>query len=284
MGYVKRAAMRNLASVMVMFVAICVGSAARAEYLLGAGDVVKITVFQNNDLATEARVSEAGTVSFPLIGQVNATGASAAALERQIATRLRDGGFVNRPQVNALVIQFRSIQVSVLGQVNRPGRYPLEQSVNRVTDVIAIAGGLTPQGGDAVTVVRQEQGKEVRFLIDLQQALLESGGLAKDSIVRNGDVIYVPRYAVFYVYGEVQRPGQYRLERDMSVIQALASGGGFSPRGSQRGLRITRGGATPAGATTVSNLANGKEVVGREVSLSERIQPDDVLFVRESLF
>ena len=92
------------------------------DYVLGPGDIVKITVFQNPDLTTETRVAETGAITFPLIGAVGVAGQSAGAVERIIAQKLRDGGFVNRPQVNVNVLQFKSIQVSVLGQVNRPGR------------------------------------------------------------------------------------------------------------------------------------------------------------------
>jgi polysaccharide export outer membrane protein len=240
------------------------------DYTLGAGDVVKVTVFQNPDLTTETRVSEAGTITFPLIGQVGIAGQTPAQAERVIATRLRDGGFVNRPQVNLVVLQFKGSQVSVLGQVNKPGRYPLDQSRNRLTEVLALAGGVLPTGADTVTLVTNEGGQEKKIEVDIPE-LMASGDLSRDLVVKNGDVIYVNRFPVFYIYGEVQRPGQYRVERGMTVMQAVAVGGGLTIRGTERGIRLTR--KDDKGAT-----------VTREAKPLELIQGDDVLQVRESLF
>jgi polysaccharide export outer membrane protein len=243
---------------------------APADYALGPGDVVRITVFQNPDLTTETRVSEAGTITFPLIGSVGAGGQPAAQVERVVAQKLREGGFVNRPQVNVVVTQFKSMQVSVLGQVNRPGKYPLEQSQNRLTEVLAVAGGVTALGSDTVTLITRENGKEVKIDVDLP-AIINSVDKGKDVVLKNGDVIFVPRYPVFYIHGEVQRPGQYRLERDMTVQQALAVGGGLTIRGTQRGMQISRKGG------------DGKPVT-RDAEPMENVRADDVIFVKESLF
>lgn len=244
---------------------------APADYLLGPGDIIRITVFQNPDLTTETRVSEAGTITFPLIGSVSVGGQPTSHAESVIARQLRDGGFVNRPQVNVVVIQFKASQVTVLGQVNKPGRYPLEQSKNRLTEMLALAGGVTPLGADVVTVISVgADGKERKFEVDVP-ALAQSGSLSKDIPLQNGDVVFVPRYPVFYIYGEVQRPGQYRLERDMMVMQAIAAGGGLTLRGTERGLRMNR------------RALDGK-IETKEIGISDPLQPDDVVFVRESLF
>ena len=241
-----------------------------ADYALGPGDVVKITVFQNPDLTTETRVSEAGTVTFPLVGQINAAGQSTAQLERAIAQKLRDGGFVNRPQVNAVVLQFRALQVSVLGQVNKPGRYPLEQSKNRLTEVVALAGGVTPLAADVVTLVTTDNGKEKKITVDLPE-LLRSGDLSRDAVIKNGDIIFVDRYPVFYIYGEVQSAGAYRLEPNMIVMQALALGGGLTLRATERGIGVHR------------RMPNGK-FMKLEAKLTDPVQAEDVVVVRESLF
>jgi polysaccharide export outer membrane protein len=250
--------------------ASAVASAQAPDYALGPGDIVKITVFQNPDLTIETRVSEAGTLTFPLIGAVAVGGRSTSQVEAMITDRLREGGFVNRPQVNVNVLQFKSIQVSVLGQVNRPGKYPLEQTQNRLTEVLALAGGVTALGGDVVTLITNENGKETKIDVDVPQ-IIRSVDKRKDVILKNGDVIYVPRYPVFYIHGEVQRPGQYRLERDMTVMQALAVGGGLTIRGTQRGMQLSRKGD------------DGKTVT-RDAQAMEVLQSDDVIFVKEGLF
>ena len=147
----------------------------------------RITVFQNPDLTTETRVSESGTVTFPLIGAVPAAGQSASALEQAVVDKLRDGGFVKRPQVNVNVLQYKSIQVSVLGQVNRPGRFPLDQAKNRLSEVLALAGGILPTGADIVTLVTRENGQEKKVQIDVP-GMLQTGDLTKDIPLQNGDV------------------------------------------------------------------------------------------------
>ena len=239
-------------------------------YELGAGDVVRITVFQNPDLATETRVGEAGTLTFPLIGDVRVAGLTTTDAEKLISQRLREGGFVQQAQVNMIVTQFRSVQVSVLGQVNRPGRYPVEGATYKLTDLLALAGGVTPLGGDTVTLVTKRSGREERREIDLP-GMFSSGDLSEDIVVANGDLIYVPRAPVFYIYGETQRPGQIHLERGMTVMQGIAAGGGPTPRGTERGVKVHR------------RDASGKlEVLKPE--LTDLLKPDDVIYLRESLF
>jgi polysaccharide export outer membrane protein len=245
-------------------------AADEREYVLGPGDIIRITVFQNPDLTTEARVSEKGMLTFPLLGAVSVGGKSTAAAETEIATRLRDGGFVRQPQVNVLPIQIRGNQVSVLGQVNRPGRFPLETANLRLTDMIATAGGISGSGADVVIFIGMRNNKQVRREIDMASLFLNNE-TTNDIVVAAGDIIYVHRAPMFYIYGEVNRPGAFRLERNMSVMQGLASGGGTSARGTTRGLRIHR--RMPDGALKVI-----------EPGLDDLLRSDDVIYVRESLF
>ncbi|MDR2209163.1 MAG: polysaccharide export protein EpsE [Azoarcus sp.] len=250
--------------------AVTAQAADEREYVLGPGDIVRITVFQNPDLTTEARVSEKGTLTFPLLGAVSVGGKSTSAAEAEIATRLRDGGFVRQPQVNVLPLQIRGNQVSVLGQVNRPGRFPLETANMRLTDMLAAAGGISAGGADIVIFIGVRNGKQMRREVDLPSLFL-SGETANDMVMAAGDILYVHRAPMFYIYGEVNRPGAFRLERNMSVMQGLASGGGTSSRGTTRGLRIHR--RMPDGSLKVV-----------EPGLDDLLRSDDVIYVRESLF
>lgn len=247
-----------------------VALAGTPEYVLGAGDLIKVTVFQNPDLTVETRVSESGAITYPLLGPVPVGGLPVGTAEEKLARLLREGGFVTQPQVNILVEQVRGNQVSVLGQVNRPGRYPLEMATNRLSDVLALAGGITPLGSDQVVLTGVREGKPFRLDIDMPSLFL-SEKADKDVAVRGGDVLYIHRAPQFYIYGEVQRPGAYRIERDMTVMQALAQGGGTTLRGTQRGIRIHRRDA-------------GGKVLEIEPAMDEVIRNDDVLYVRESLF
>jgi polysaccharide export outer membrane protein len=243
---------------------------AAQEYRLGPGDGVKISVFQNPDLSLETRVSETGVISYPLVGSVHIGGLSVAAAEQAIAEGLRKGGFVLQPQVTLVLQQVRGAQVSVLGQVARPGRYPLESTTMKVTDALALAGGGSPQAGDKVILTGMRNGRRVRAEIDVTE-LFVSWTPEKDVPIQAGDTLYVHRAPQFYVYGEVQRAGAYRVERQMTVLQALSLGGGLNPRGTERGIRIHRRGED--GATRILTP-----------QLNDAVQPDDVIVVREALF
>jgi polysaccharide biosynthesis/export protein len=242
----------------------------RSEYVLGAGDVIRITVFQNPDLTLETRLSETGQVSYPLLGPINVGGMSVAQAEKRIADGLRSGNFVKQPQVSVLVVQVRGNQVSVLGNVNRPGRYPLELADTRLTDILAAAGGVSQGGADIITVVGTRNGKPFRSEIDLPGAF-QAAQRTNDVILANGDVIYVDRAPTVFIYGEVQRPGVIRLERGMTVMQALATGGGLTQRGTEKGMRVHRRG--PDGKVQVI-----------QPSMDDQVRDGDVVYVRESLF
>lgn len=243
---------------------------AKPEHLLGAGDVIRVNVFQNPDLSLETRISEQGQITFPLVGAVTVGGLVVSAAEQRIAKALRDGKFVLNPQVNILVMQIRSAQVSVLGQVGKPGRYPIEQANSKVSEMIAAAGGVVPGASDIVTLSGQRNGRPVKLDIDLP-AILQAGKVELDTVVSNGDILFVDRAPMIYVYGEVQRPGVTRLERGMTVMQALAASGGLTQRGTERGLRIHRRDASGAVKVIQPNI-------------NDHVERDDVIYVRESVF
>ena len=243
---------------------------AQPEYELGKGDNIRIVVFQNPDLTVETRVTENGTISYPLVGSVKIGGLTIPAAEQAIAKALGDGGFIQKPQVNILLLQNRGNQVSVLGAVGRPGRFPLETFNTRVSEMIAIAGGILPSGADVAILTGLRDSKPLRREIDVPGMFLDNA-LQNDVVVAGGDVIYVHRMPVFYIYGEVQRPGSSRVERGMTVRQALAQSGGLTLRGTERRPRLFR------------RSADGKVQQSRP-ELDDLVQPDDVYYITESLF
>jgi polysaccharide biosynthesis/export protein len=245
------------------------GAASAAETPLGPGDVVKLSVYGNPDLALETRISEAGTITFPLIGQVDIGGLSVAAAEKKIANMLERGGYLKKAQVNMIVTTLQSQQVAVLGHVNRPGRYPVEGK-RSVLDLLAMAGGMSAEGGDSISLVRNRKGTVTKETIDVVQ-MVRSGQLDQNMEVAGGDVIYVERAPRFYIVGEVQRPGAFKVERSMTVLQALSAGGGLTARGTDRGIRITR------------RDANGKPTI-INAKHDDIVQVDDVITVKESWF
>ena len=240
------------------------------EYRLGSGDVVRIAVFQNPELTLETRITEAGVVSYPLLGMVRLGGRSVTEAERLIADGLKNGNFVRSPQVTLVVTQVRGNQASVLGQVNRPGRYPIEVAGMRLSDLLAMAGGTAPAGADMVVITGTRSGQPYRQEIDLP-ALFAGGGGANDIVIVNGDTVWVDRQPLVYIYGEVQRPGPLRLERGMTLLQALATGGGLTQRGTERGIRVHR----KDGSGQVEVL---------QPRMNDTLRDGDVVYVRESLF
>ncbi len=266
-------ALSRLFCLMGLFCLVSAGYAQEKldfDYKLGSGDAIKIVVFQNPDLTLETRVSESGSITYPLIGSVNIGGLTIEAAEQRIAAGLKNGGFVQQPQVNIVLGQVRGNQVSVLGQVNRPGRFPLETFNTRLSDVLAMAGGIAPTGSDTVIVTGIREGKPFRKEVDLPGIYVD-GRAGDDLVVSGGDVVYVHRAPVFYIYGEAQRSGVYRIERGMTVQQALAQGGGPTVRGTESRIRLDR-----------RNAQGQLERLTPE--MHEPIRADDVVYIRESLF
>jgi polysaccharide export outer membrane protein len=248
----------------------------QAEYQIGTGDNIRVLVFQNPDLTVETRVTENGTISYPLIGTVRIGGMTIPAAEQTIAKALSDGGFIQKPQVNIILLKNLGNQVSVLGAVGRSGRYPLETFNTRISEMIAIAGGIiagtveTPGGADTIILTGTRDGKPFRKEIDIVGMFLDNK-LENDVIVAGGDVIFVPMHPMYYIYGEVQRPGFHRVERGMTVRQAIAQSNGPTLRGTERRLRVYRRGT------------DGKIGI-LTPDLNDPVQPDDVYYVNESLF
>ncbi|MGO4464880.1 polysaccharide export protein EpsE, partial [Pseudoduganella sp. RAF53_2] len=209
-------------------------------------------------------------MTFPLLGQVEVGGLTVPEAEKKIGGLLEKGGYVRKAQVNLIVSQVASAQVSVLGMVNRPGRYPLEGGKRGVMDMLAQAGGFNADGGDTVTLVRNRNGQVTKTVVDVVD-IVRNGAMDKDMELAPGDVIYAERSPHFYIYGEVQRPGSFRLERQMTVAQALAVGGGLTPRGTERGTRIKR-----------RNGDGSMHVV--DAKADDLVQTDDVIYIKESWF
>ena len=175
---------------------------AQPRETLGQGDTVRVTVFQQPDLTTEARISERGTIVFPLIGEIELNGLTPTQAGARIAQELRHRNFLVNPQVNVTVPEAYGRQVAVLGQVARPGKYALGEAGPRLTDALALAGGITPTGNDIVTVLTR-RGNPGKREIDV--AAIRSGDMSANIEMQNGDTIFAERAPMFYIHGQVQR-------------------------------------------------------------------------------
>lgn len=248
---------------------ICGSQLGLAEYVIGAGDAVSIKVYGYQDLNVETRVADSGMISFPLLGDVNLAGQSTFDAGRNIAKLLAQRGLVTNAQVTVLLLDYKSQQVSVLGQVHKPGMYPLDSN-NTLTDIIAMAGGITQTGDDRVVITHHINGETTKEEVDLRN-VLEFSKNNNTGNLQKGDVIYVPKAAMFYIYGEVQRPGSFRLEPNMTVAQAISLGGGLTPRGTDSGIEVER-----------RDRAGVSHKI--DVELTDKVLKDDVIVVDERLF
>lgn len=270
MKYLSKFNLLVLAFIFLWFACInfAVANDARVN-VLGPGDLLKIFIYGHPDMTTEAKVSETGNITFPLLGEILVDGLTPSAAEKKIANLLESRDILRKPQVNIFTASLQSQMVSVLGFVRNQGRYPIEGK-RSLTEILAMAGGIIPEGGDLITLIRSDGKQFFKEVIDVSE-MVRSGDLSRDVQVRSDDLVYVERANRFYIYGEVQRAGTYRLERNMTVIQALSVAGGLNARGTERGLRIQR-------RDSEGNL----QVLSAKSS--DLVEPDDVIYIKESLF
>lgn len=235
---------------------------------LGPGDMVALQVYGRPELSISTYVGDDGNISVPLAGAVQVAGLSPAEASAKVAEAYRNGGFLLQPQVNLTLQQFRSQQISVLGEVRTPGRYTLE-SRTTIFDLLAQAGGASPEAADTLYLLRRDAGGQLlRIPLSIRDLVQHPG---PEQALRGGDSIYVPKAPQFYIYGEVHAPNHYKLEPGMTVIQAIATGGGVTDRGSDRRIEIRR--RNPDGSYKTFSAHAGDEV-----------QPDDVIRIKERIF
>lgn len=253
-------------------------AAQQAEYLVGSPDVLRITVYGDSDLSGEYPVDRSGTIAFPMIGNVRAEGLPVTAIELELRKRLADG-YLNDPQVHVKVHTYKSQRIFVVGQVERPGAYPLSGETT-LLEALALAGSVNASAGDEVVIVRPRQGAaagpvlpeqtDVEGVLRIDLHKLQSGELYQGTTLRDGDTIFVPKADDIYVFGQVRNPGAFPIQRGMTVLQALALAGGITERGTTSRLRIVR----IVGGTR-------KEL---KVKLGDRVLPGDTVIVKERLF
>jgi polysaccharide export outer membrane protein len=238
---------------------------------VGPGDQIRVEVFGSADLTTTTYVADDGFIRLPLAGAVAVGGQSPAEAAKRIETALKVGQFLVNPQVTVSVVQSLSQRVSVLGEVTSPGRYPI-QSNSTVFDLIAQAGGLTAKGSDRIYVLRaDESGTLQRLPVDLRRVLgSQDASSAAIKTLRGGDSIIVPK-GTFTIAGQVTQPGEYRIEGDMMLFEAIARAGGVTPMGSSSRVEVRRRGAND-------------KVIEVKVNKNLRIEPGDVIRVKERLF
>ena len=243
--------------------------AAAASFTIGPGDTVQIDVLGRPELSVRGSVSDDGQVTSALIGAVAIGGLTPAQAAARIAESYRAGQYLVAPQVTVTIVDYQSQLLTVLGEVGRPGRFPIRTRLS-VLDALAVSGGITEQGASMAYLLRPEDSLVTRYEIDLD-ALIQTGAGQQYFELLAGDILVVPKAEVFYIYGEVRSPNAYKIKPGITVIQALSLAGGLTDKGTDRRIDIRRRDSSG----TLRTLP---------VSLNELLLADDVIYIRERLF
>jgi polysaccharide biosynthesis/export protein len=251
-----------------------------AEYHVGAGDVLEIVVLDNSELSRAATVQTNGNLSLPLLGEVPVTTLTVAEIKTKLTTLLAD--YLVSPQVEVKVKEYQSQFVTVIGEVNNPGRKPF-RGQTRLLDVLLEAGGFTGRASGDVTVTRREgsfAGGEKTLRLRLGRTPLSAQDQANlEMPLRSGDLITAsPKYYVT-VEGEVARPSRYVIEADLTVSGVISLAGGLTRYGSHK-LKVRR--TNPDGTTEILKVDLKEIRKGKEPDL--RLQANDVITADRSLF
>ena len=205
-------------------------------YVLGPGDIVEIAVAGDAQSANRVQIQADGTIQLALIGSVQAAGNTVLSLRDKISGALKSGGFFTNPAVNITIVNYASRYVVVLGEVGQPGTVPLDRAY-RVSDILSRVGGVK-SGGAKVLKLRRATGEELTLGINQ----IATGGSDEDPLVQPGDKLFVPSAQTFYISGQVNRPGTYPLDADLTLRKALAVAGGLTQLGSAKKAKVIRDG------------------------------------------
>jgi polysaccharide export outer membrane protein len=241
---------------------------------LAPGDLLEIGVFDSPELTTHTRVSSGGEISFPLLGKLAVGGLTPQETENLIRDQLVKGDFVKDPQVAVFVAEYANQSVYVLGEVSKPGAYPLVGD-HRLFELISAAGGFSPRAGKTITITRQASSDSPRVIRFSRQP-----NLAVDNVeIAPGDTINVEQAGVVYVVGNVLHPGGFLLDGDrpLSLIQALALAEGTKPGTAMKSARIVR--TTPEGRQKIG-VDLTKVLASKSPDLF--LQDQDILYVPSS--
>ena len=253
---------------------------AQPEFSLGPGDELKVTVWGYPELSEQVVILPDGTLSYPLIGSLPASGLTAQRLSRSLEAALNK--YIESPQVSLVVTTMRSRRFSVMGEVQRAGVYPLWSDDVTVFEAVAQAGGLGPAAlPSEVKVFRQEQGGLIP--VDLNSMLI--GQIPHQTFtLRSGDVVYVPSFSSrrkVSVLGEVNTPGMYTLQPNMTVIDALSAAGWIRSSGLSRAVMVTR--RDPQGNHHLFRIDAQRAVLKKESTEELLLEPGDVVYVPQGM-
>lgn len=248
-----------------------------SNYRIGARDLLDIRVFDLEDLNTNVRVSEEGTITLPLIGEIVAQGLTSSDLQTAIETALKQ--YVNNPQVQVFIREYSSQRVSVIGAVKSPGTIEMQGRLT-LLEVLSEAGGIDyPEAAGKITILRTGfTGQPIE--VDIEE-LITRGNTAFNLELEGGDTVnVVPKpHDPVYIYGRVRTPGQYTMREPITLLQAIAMAGGLADR-AQTKVMIQR--RNPQGGVEQIEIDINDIIDGKTEDI--RILPNDVIVVKETFF
>jgi polysaccharide export outer membrane protein len=252
------------------------GSAgAPPELLIGSGDLIEVSLYGVPDFKTDVRIDSAGKASLPMLGTVTLGGLSVEAAGKLVEQQLKQKGFFNDPHVTVFEKEYATQGISVLGEVQKPGIYPLLGSRN-LYDALSVAGGTTPKAGSYVLITRRNDPQH-SIRVPLSTSAPQS---MKDNVtVQPGDTILVSKAGIVYVVGDVRQPGGFVMEngKDLTVVQAIALAQGIGPNAALGAARLVR--KTPEGPKDIPLQL--KKILAAKAA-DPQLQADDIVFVPDS--
>lgn len=231
------------------------------NYVLGPDDVVEIEVLGRADFRARVRIQSDGKIQLPYLGDVEASNRTAKQLGEQVAQALEAGGYFAKPVMRVEIVGYASRYVTVLGAIGAPGLLPMNRAY-RLSEIVARVGGVRADGADYI-IIRSADGEENRYPVKA----MSMGGASDDPYVAAGDKIFVPTAEVFFISGQINAPGAYPVGLDLTFRTAIARGGGLTQMGTERRVKVTRG---------------GKEI--KKVDLDSKVLPGDIIVIGERLF
>ncbi len=243
-----------------------------ADLLIGAGDLLEVSLYGMPDFKTDVRVNSGGEISLPMLGTVAVGGLSIEQGQALIERKLSQKGLFNDPHVTVFEKEYATQGISVLGEVQKPGIYSLLGS-RKLYDALSAAGGTTPKAGRYVLITRRND-PEHPVRVPLLTGTPES--MENNVAVEPGDTVVVSKAGVVYVVGDVRQPGGFVMENgnDISVLKAIALAQGTNPNAALNAAKLIR--KTPEGPKDVA-LSLKKMLAAKAPDL--QLQPDDVVFI-----
>ena len=266
-----------------------------ALYKVGPGDVLEIKIFEDPDVSGKFEVTPGGYINFPYVGMVKVNGLSVDRIARELENLLKNKKIYRNPHISVMISEYKSKKVVVLGEVNKPGVYPLKGDVT-VLDLISMCGGLTDDAGDRLYIIEQKDtfpenvtslGRKILSgdgaknkvkLVNLVE-LLQRGNLAENHTLKNGDVVFVPEAGKIYIFGEVKKPGVYSYREGMSLLKIVVKAGGFTVKAAPSRTRIIR----MEGSKEKVLDVDLKEIMKNEAN-DVKLKSGDVIIIPESYF